>query len=51
MDATGSMKNLIEGTKQTIKTMFDRADAVLIEHGFKHDFQLQIGAYRNYGDG
>lgn len=49
MDATGSMSYLIDGTKATIGTMFDRASQVLKDSSMKQkNFAMQFVAYRNY---
>lgn len=42
------MSSLINGAKNTIKIMFDRAHEVLRQHGIKDRFWVQICAYRNY---
>ena len=48
LDATCSMWNLLLKTKNTIKTMFHRANDVLIANNVKRGFELQIAVYRNY---
>lgn len=49
MDATGSMSSLLSKCKSAVQTMFERAFAILVEHGKNEKcFQLQFVAYRNY---
>jgi hypothetical protein len=49
MDATYSMSNLLQGAKNTVNKMFQRAREVLREHGLKENcFELQFCVYRNY---
>ena len=48
MDATGSMCHLLEKSKNTVATMFERARAVLQEKGCTQGFELQFACYRNY---
>lgn len=53
MDATGSMGNLLDSGKQTIKLVFERAKEILKETQ-KYDidcFEVSIAFYRNYGSG
>ncbi|CAL6013582.1 Conserved_hypothetical protein [Hexamita inflata] len=50
LDATGSMGEVIEKTKNTIKTMFTNAHAVLRENNVAESFEVMIAAYRNYSD-
>ena len=52
MDATGSMRNLLESGKKTINRVFRRAKEVLIDEGANPNcFEFQIAFYRNYGSG
>ena len=52
IDATGSMGNVIEKTKTTVASMFERVHQVLkAENVASADFQLQFAVYRNYGEG
>jgi predicted GTPase len=49
MDATGSMSHLLQKSKNTVGVMFERASAVLKEHGLPADsFEMQFVVYRNY---
>jgi hypothetical protein len=48
MDATGSMCGLIDGVKQTVGIMFDRAYKILQKTGIHSAFELQFAVYRNY---
>lgn len=48
MDATGSMSSLLQKSKNTVKTMFERAHAILDEKGIASAFELQFVVYRNY---
>ena len=48
LDATGSMSDLLDQAKQTVKEMIDRVCAVLKEKNVSSGFQIQFGAYRNY---
>jgi len=51
MDATRSMKNLLNATKDTVCMMFDRACEVLKELDYENVndlFELQFAVYRNY---
>ncbi|CAL6025642.1 Helicase-related_protein [Hexamita inflata] len=51
MDATGSMRGLLDKTKNTIKIMFSNAYAVLQENNYKESFDVMFAAYRNYSSG
>ena len=49
VDGTSSMGSLLEACKNTVCTMFERANAVLKENGFSEDiFQLKFVVYRDY---
>ena len=49
MDATYSMGQLLEKSKNTVGTMFERAHAVLKVNGIETNcFQIQFAVYRNY---
>jgi hypothetical protein len=49
MDATSSMDLLLEQTKKTLETMFQRVSDVLKEANFSSDsFQIKIAVFRNY---
>jgi len=49
MDATGSMSHLLQKTKNTVGTMFERAAEVLKENGIAvNSFEMQFAVYRNY---
>ena len=45
IDGTGSMRQLLEKTKQTLETMFNRAFSVL---NSSSKFSIKIAVYRNY---
>jgi len=48
MDATGSMRHLLNNAKLTVGTMFERGQAILMEHNIKEPFEMQFAVYRNY---
>ncbi|CAL6013558.1 Helicase-related_protein [Hexamita inflata] len=48
LDATGSMGEVIEKTKNTIKTMFTNAYKVMKDNNVTESFEIMIAAYRNY---
>jgi hypothetical protein len=49
MDATGSMNLLLDQTKKTLETMFQRVSDVLKENNFSsNSFQIKIAVFRNY---
>ncbi|ETO08110.1 hypothetical protein RFI_29276 [Reticulomyxa filosa] len=49
MDATGSMKYLLQKAKNTVCTMFDRISIILKGHGLPPNcFEMQFVVYRNY---
>jgi hypothetical protein len=49
MDATGSMSLLLDQTKKTLETMFQRVSDVLKENNFSsNSFQIKIAVFRNY---
>ena len=49
LDATGSMRNLLTASKDTIELMFKEARDVLKENNLDEDlFSVQIMVYRNY---
>ncbi|CAF4449380.1 unnamed protein product [Rotaria sp. Silwood2] len=49
MDATGSMSHLLQKSKNTVGTMFERASKVLKENNISSDsFEIQFVVYRNY---
>ena len=48
LDATGSMTQLLDKTKNTIETMFERVTHVLDKNNINKSFQLKIAVYRNY---
>ncbi|CAL6025608.1 Helicase-related_protein [Hexamita inflata] len=50
LDATGSMGEVIEKTKNTIKTMFTNAYTIMKENNVAESFEVMIAAYRNYSD-
>ena len=52
MDATGSMGNLLDCGKKTIKMVFERAKVIAEESNYHPDcFEVAIGFYRNYSSG
>jgi hypothetical protein len=48
LDGTWSMEKLLDKTKKTLKTMFERVAKILDEHKFPQSFQVKIAVYRNY---
>ncbi|ETO33241.1 hypothetical protein RFI_03866 [Reticulomyxa filosa] len=49
MDATGSMQHLLQKTKNTVCTMFDRISIILKDNGLPPNcFEMQFVVYRNY---
>jgi hypothetical protein len=48
MDATGSMSHLLDKSKHTVGTMFERAYATLRAKNIQDSFALQFAVYRNY---
>lgn len=51
MDATGSMSNLLQKSKNTVALMFSRAKDILMEKGMNPDcFAMQFVVYRNYSN-
>jgi len=49
LDATSSMDILLDQTKKTLETMFQRVSDVLKEANFSSDsFQIKIAVFRNY---
>jgi hypothetical protein len=47
MDATGSMDGLLNKCKQRVHEMFNRAQAVLKDHGLEVMIEMQFVCYRN----
>jgi hypothetical protein len=47
-DATNSMHQLLEKTKETIGTMFHRAHEILSDKNCNANFEIQFLAFRNY---
>ena len=49
MDATSSMYLLLDQTKKTLETMFQRVSNILKENNFStNSFQIKIAVFRNY---
>jgi hypothetical protein len=49
LDATESMAHLLDKTKKTIETVFDRITNVLVKSDLKEkSFQIKIAVFRNY---
>ena len=48
MDATGSMAGLLQKSKNTVATMFQRAKVILQKEGLSDGFELQFACFRNY---
>ncbi|CAF4470583.1 unnamed protein product [Rotaria sp. Silwood2] len=49
MDATGSMSHLLQKSKNTVGTMFERVSLILKENKIDEDsFEVQFVVYRNY---
>jgi hypothetical protein len=49
MDATGSMGNVLERSKQAVANMFERAYDILRDNGFVNvGLEMQYACYRNY---
>ena len=48
MDATGSMRDLLEKCKSTVSTMFEDGHKLLREDKTASPFEMQLAVYRNY---
>jgi hypothetical protein len=51
MDATGSMRKLLEKAKNTVHVMFERTNEILREKNIMESFEVQFAVYRNYSSG
>jgi len=52
IDATGSMRDVLESAKNTVELMFTRAHAILSEKGLADvGCEMKFAVYRNYGSG
>lgn len=51
IDATGSMSDLFEDTKNCINSVFKRTKEMLTEKKINKNFYINIGLYRNYSSG
>lgn len=51
MDATGSMTQLLEKAKFTVKVMFERAYEIVKSESVNNSFEIQFVVYRNYSSG
>jgi putative intracellular protease/amidase len=48
MDATGSMSDVLDACKSTVRNMLNRAHDILKQHKVASSFEVQFVVYRNY---